>query len=70
MIPNQQLSGGSPGFMAGKISSGPGANQIYDPFSPTSISSAPTNQRGDPMKLRKPEPDAEYEDLMVSVGLK
>lgn len=69
MIPHQQLGGNSPGFMAGKISS-PGGSQIYDPFSPTSISPAPTMKRGDPMKTRKLEPDAEYEDLMPSVGVK
>lgn len=70
MIPNQQLGGNPPRFVAGKIPSSPGGNQIYDPFSPTSISSAPTKQGGDPTKMRKTEPDAEYEDLMASVGVK
>ncbi|XP_010935503.1 uncharacterized protein [Elaeis guineensis] len=63
------IGGNSPGFMAGKISSSPGGSQIYDPFSPTSISSASTMQGGDPVKIRKPESDAEYEDLMASVGV-
>ncbi|XP_008812981.2 extensin-like [Phoenix dactylifera] len=70
MMPNQQLGGSHPHFVAGKISSSPGGNQFYDPFSPTSISSAPTTQGGDPTKMRSTEPDAEYEDLMSSVGVK
>ncbi|XP_072968127.1 uncharacterized protein [Typha angustifolia] len=70
MIPNQHLGGNPHGYVAGKISSGPGGNQIYDPFSPTSISIAPRKQGDDSLIVRKPDADPEYEDLMASVGLK
>ncbi|XP_031492106.1 uncharacterized protein LOC116258834 [Nymphaea colorata] len=46
-------------------------NQIYDPFSPTSI---PSQQGGNAAKSgvesRQQDTDAEYEDLMASVGVK
>ncbi|XP_077236295.1 RNA-binding KH domain-containing protein isoform X2 [Tasmannia lanceolata] len=69
MMPNQQL-GNSLGYASGKPTHRPsGANQIYDPFSPTSISGHP-QQGDDPAKARKQETDPEYEDLMASVGVK
>ncbi|KAF6149365.1 hypothetical protein GIB67_016903 [Kingdonia uniflora] len=47
-----------------------GVNQVYDPFSPTSVSSAPPLKQGkNPVKARKQENDPEYEDLMESVGM-
>lgn len=45
-----------------------GGPQIYDPFSPTST--AVPQQGANPARARKPENDAEYEDLMASVGVK
>ncbi|XP_020242354.1 branchpoint-bridging protein isoform X1 [Asparagus officinalis] len=47
-----------------------GGNQVYDPFSPTSISSARPQQGGEGLKAQKQDTDAEYEDLMASVGVK
>lgn len=64
MVQNQQS-----GYVAGRpVSSPSGGNQIYDPFSPTSIPSGPQQQGGRP--VRKQETDAEYEDLMASVGVR
>lgn len=64
MVQNQQS-----GYVAGRPVSSPArGNQIYDPFSPTSISSAPQQQGGRP--VRKQDADAEYEDLMASVGVR
>nr|DAD30090.1 TPA_asm: hypothetical protein HUJ06_031558 [Nelumbo nucifera] len=54
-------------FSSGKSISTPGGNQIYDPFSPTSVSS---RQGDSPAKARKQENDPEYEDLMASVGVR
>jgi splicing factor 1 len=47
-----------------------GGQQVYDPFSPTSVSAASQQQVGNLGKGRKPENDPEYEDLMASVGVK
>jgi splicing factor 1 len=47
-----------------------GGQQVYDPFSPTSVSVASQQQVGNLGKGRKPENDPEYEDLMASVGVK
>ncbi|XP_058108524.1 proline-rich extensin-like protein EPR1 isoform X2 [Magnolia sinica] len=69
MVPNQQF-GNSLNYAAGRPTSSPGGNQIYDPFSPTSISLAPPQQGGAPVKSRKPDADTEYEDLMASVGVR
>ena len=64
MVQNQQS-----GYVAGRpVSSPSGGNQIYDPFSPTSIPSGPQQQGGRP--VRKQETDAEYEDLMASVRVR
>lgn len=58
--PNQHRSG---------LAFGPGSQQIYDPFSPTSATAAAI-QGGAVAKLRRQESDPEYEDLMASVGVK
>ncbi|XP_060196749.1 uncharacterized protein LOC132626045 [Lycium barbarum] len=50
-------------------SSSVGANQIYDPFSPTSVPRHP-RPSGNPAMAGKQESDPEYEDLMASVGVK
>uniref|UniRef100_A0A1D1YNI3 Uncharacterized protein n=2 Tax=Anthurium amnicola TaxID=1678845 RepID=A0A1D1YNI3_9ARAE len=68
--PNQHLPSSLTSYVPGKPASTPGGSQIYDPFSPTSISSGPRQQEDDPAKARKPETDAEYEDLMASVGVR
>ncbi|XP_022730090.1 splicing factor 1 isoform X2 [Durio zibethinus] len=44
--------------------------QVYDPFSPTSVPVLSQHQGGDKAKARKEESDPEYEDLMASVGVK
>ncbi|XP_015581899.2 splicing factor 1 [Ricinus communis] len=62
--PNQQSSRNL------SFASGPGGQQIYDPFSPTSVSNMPQHQGDNLVKGRKPEADPEYEDLMTSVGVK
>ncbi|XP_039048538.1 splicing factor 1-like [Hibiscus syriacus] len=41
--------------------------QVYDPFSPTSVPGAPQHQGGGKENARKQENDPEYEDLMASV---
>ncbi|KAG0454153.1 hypothetical protein HPP92_025457 [Vanilla planifolia] len=76
-VPNLQLGGKTIGFMPGNAPTTPGGSQIYDPFSPTASAApapapapAPTHQGGNPANNRKPETDAEYEDLMASVGVK
>uniref|UniRef100_A0A2P2M8W4 Uncharacterized protein MANES_15G105700 n=3 Tax=Rhizophora mucronata TaxID=61149 RepID=A0A2P2M8W4_RHIMU len=61
MAPNQQPN---------RPASSLGGQQIYDPFSPTSISIAPQQQGGGLAKGGKQENDPEYEDLMASVGVK
>ncbi|KAJ9153357.1 hypothetical protein P3X46_026805 [Hevea brasiliensis] len=52
------------------FASSPGGQQIYDPFSPTSVPIMPQQQGGNLLKGRKQEADPEYEDLMASVGVK
>ncbi|XP_042514943.1 extensin isoform X2 [Macadamia integrifolia] len=69
LFPNQQFNNNL-SFASGKPASGPGGNQIYDPFSPTSVPSAPPRQGDSPAKVRKQENDPEYEDLMDSVGVR
>ncbi|KAG6491313.1 extensin-like [Zingiber officinale] len=69
MIPVQQLGGKPPGYVAG-MPSNAGGSQIYDPFSPTAISTAPRKAEDNAVSARKPEADSEYEDLMASVGVK
>ncbi|XVE78780.1 hypothetical protein DITRI_Ditri14bG0005400 [Diplodiscus trichospermus] len=44
--------------------------QVYDPFSPTSVTGVSQHQGSGKEKARKQENDPEYEDLMASVGLK
>ncbi|XP_039064113.1 splicing factor 1-like isoform X1 [Hibiscus syriacus] len=44
--------------------------QVYDPFSPTSVPGASQRQGGGKANARKQENDPEYEDLMASVGVK
>lgn len=64
-----QRTSGKPGYMPASVRAN--SNQIYDPFSPTSIAS---RQGGDRAKSgvesQQQEADAEYEDLMASVGVK
>ncbi|KDP44349.1 hypothetical protein JCGZ_19216 [Jatropha curcas] len=65
MAPSQQSSKNL------HFASGPaGQQQIYDPFSPTSVPIMHQQQGGNVIKGRKQEPDPEYEDLMASVGVK
>ncbi|XP_028076535.1 extensin isoform X2 [Camellia sinensis] len=78
LAPNQQqlgsnLPSASSSGRPAAASSSPGAQQNYDPFSPTSISTVPLQgqgQGGNPLKTRKQESDPEYDDLMASVGVK
>lgn len=62
LAPNQQWFGGNR-----PASSSSGMQQIYDPFSPTSV---PQQVGGNSAKVGKQESDPEYEDLMASVGVK
>lgn len=71
LAPNHQLRGnvsfppvGRPAFIPPR-----GQQQVYDPFSPTSVPLNPqmSSSRG---KKEKQESDPEYEDLMASVGVK
>jgi len=68
--PNQQVGSNQHGSVAGQVLPTSGGNQFYDPFSPMSISSAPPERGGEHLKAQKQETDAEYEDLMASVGVK
>ncbi|KAK1435206.1 hypothetical protein QVD17_00967 [Tagetes erecta] len=43
-----------------------GAQQVYDPFSPSAVPHKP----GNPQNSRKQDSDPEYDDLMASVGVK
>ncbi|KAG5517708.1 hypothetical protein RHGRI_038179 [Rhododendron griersonianum] len=68
--PNFQAARGRPPNQhRGGLAFGPGSQQIYDPFSPSSVSAAAI-QGGAVPKMRKQESDPEYEDLMASVGVK
>lgn len=70
-VPNQHLGGKPGGSMPGNAHTTIGSNQIYDPFSPTTAPApAPPSQAANAANIKKPEPDAEYEDLMASVGVK
>ncbi|KAL0918407.1 hypothetical protein M5K25_010413 [Dendrobium thyrsiflorum] len=70
-IPNQQLGDKPTGLAPGNVqNTTPGGNQIYDPFSPTASSAPPHQGANNPSNIKKPETDAEYEDLMASVGVK
>lgn len=68
-LPTNLNFGRVPSFTPGGTASHRGG-QIYDPFSPTSISARPQQQANTPAKARKQENDPEYEDLMASVGVK
>lgn len=69
-VPNQQMGDKPIGFTVGNVLTAPGGSQIYDPFSPTA-SAQPLHQgANNPANSKKPETDAEYEDLMASVGVK
>ncbi|KAG8387347.1 hypothetical protein BUALT_Bualt02G0012000 [Buddleja alternifolia] len=63
--PRQQHFGNHPGR---PFSSSSGRQQVYDPFSPTSVPFNP-QMGGNAPKLHG-ESDPEYEDLMASVGVK
>ncbi|KAF5193221.1 Splicing factor-like protein [Thalictrum thalictroides] len=67
MMPNQQYSNNIP-FSSRMPVSSPSGNQVYDPFSPTSATSA--QQLENQTKIRKQEDDPEYDDLMASVGVR
>ena len=68
LAPNQQR-GTNLSFASGRPASGAsGQQQIYDPFSPTSVSTVPL-QGGNPAKTRNQDSDPEYDDLMASVGV-
>ncbi|KAL4195950.1 hypothetical protein AMTRI_Chr04g243640 [Amborella trichopoda] len=65
--PNQQFRGAPGHGVVGRPgSSGNSGGQSYDPFSPAAISPM---QHGNGEE-RKPKSDAEYDDLMASVGVK
>ncbi|KAH7653349.1 splicing factor 1 protein [Dioscorea alata] len=68
--PNHQLGNNQLGHAFGKPFPRTPGSQFYDPFSPTSVSSAPQQLANDLTKEKKPETDAEYEDLMASVGVR
>ncbi|XP_020583132.1 proline-rich extensin-like protein EPR1 isoform X2 [Phalaenopsis equestris] len=70
VVPNLQLGTKPIGFTAGDVHSTPGGSQIYDPFSPTASAAPPHQGTNNPANIKKPETDAEYEDLMASVGVK
>lgn len=70
MIPVQQLGGKPPSYVSGGMPSNAGVSQIYDPFSPTAISTTPRKAEDTAVGARKPESDTEYDDLMASVGVK
>ncbi|KAF9597996.1 hypothetical protein IFM89_023511 [Coptis chinensis] len=65
LVPNQH----NLAFSSGKPALSPRGNQVYDPFAPTSASSAP-QQPENHAKVRKQEDDPEYVDLMASVGVR
>ncbi|OVA14965.1 K Homology domain [Macleaya cordata] len=67
MVPNQQFSNNVT-LLPSKQASSPGGNQVYDPFSPTSIPASAPQQGDDSAKKR--ENDPEYDDLMASVGVR
>ncbi|KAK6925734.1 K Homology domain, type 1, partial [Dillenia turbinata] len=64
LLPTQQFR------PSGTFASSPGGHQVYDPFSPTSVSVAPQRQGEKLANARNPENDPEYEDLMASVGVR
>ncbi|TYH04575.1 hypothetical protein ES288_A08G017600v1 [Gossypium darwinii] len=68
--PNPRFS--SSGFpQSTRSTSGHSAGQqVYDPFSPTSVPGASQHQGGGKANARKQDSDPEYEDLMASVGVK
>ncbi|KAH1108887.1 hypothetical protein J1N35_012655 [Gossypium stocksii] len=68
--PNPRFSSG--GFpQSTRSTSGHSAGQqVYDPFSPTSVPGASQHQGGGKANARKQDSDPEYEDLMASVGVK
>lgn len=66
---NQQFSGNISFQPGGPASRPSGPQQIYDPFSPTSVPLRP-QLGGNQPNMRKQESDPEYEDLMASVGVK
>ncbi|KAJ8770126.1 hypothetical protein K2173_011221 [Erythroxylum novogranatense] len=68
-VSTQQFNN-NPILGSGVAASGSGVPQIYDPFSPTSVSVAPQQQGGHIGKGGRQENDPEYEDLMASVGVK
>ncbi|KAF9596236.1 hypothetical protein IFM89_008399 [Coptis chinensis] len=65
LVPNQH----NLAFSSGKPALSPSGNQVYDPFSPTSASSAPQQPEHN-AKVGKQEDDPEYVDLMASVGVR
>ncbi|XP_021728845.1 branchpoint-bridging protein-like isoform X1 [Chenopodium quinoa] len=67
--PAPSLSRPGGNFPANMRPSPSGRPQVYDPFSPTSIS-APRPQGNNNGVARKQDSDPEYEDLMASVGVK
>ncbi|GAV65889.1 KH_1 domain-containing protein [Cephalotus follicularis] len=69
MAPNQRFSSSHPFASSMSPSLHYERQQIYDPFSPTSVSIA-SQQQGGNFAVRNQENDPEYDDLMASVGVK
>lgn len=70
ILASNQQSSSNPSFAPARPASGPsGGQQIYDPFSPTSVSHV-QQQGANLSQARKQENDPEYEDLMASVGVR
>lgn len=70
LAPNQHINSNiSFQPAAGLSSRASGVQQVYDPFSPTSVS-LNTHSSSNRAKIQKQESDPEYEDLMASVGVK
>ncbi|KAL9273166.1 hypothetical protein AKJ16_DCAP09293 [Drosera capensis] len=72
VFPPNQGSRGNIMFGAAcpSITPSPVGQQVYDPFSPTSVSASPQVQGSNRAMTTKQDDDPEYEDLMASVGVK
>lgn len=69
--PNHQFNNNISFRPVGRAVSGSSRpHQVYDPFSPTASSHNHPQLNSNRVKMEKQENDAEYEDLMASVGVK
>lgn len=69
IAPNQHINSNISFQPAAGPSSRASGVQVYDPFTPTSVS-LNTHLSSNRAKIQKQESDPEYEDLMASVGVK